>query len=61
MHEQLVRRGVITPMLAAEPELAADVVFGIRASNHLAERLEVHLLGCWTAGRSALRRPTDHG
>ena len=32
VHEQLVRRGVIAPMLAAEPELARDVVFGIRAS-----------------------------
>jgi len=57
VHEQLVRRGVITPMLAAEPQLARDVVFGIRASELLAGRLAALLLGCWDAGRSALRVP----
>ncbi|WP_219419881.1 iron-containing redox enzyme family protein [Pseudonocardia nigra] len=57
VHEQLVRRGVITPLLAADPELAADVVFGIRASGFLADRFGDLLLERWAAGRSALRRP----
>ncbi len=57
VHEQLVRRGVLTPLLAAEPELAADVVFGIQASGFLAARLGALLLERWGEGRSALRRP----
>lgn len=57
VHEQLVRRGVITPMLAAEPALARGVVFGIRASVLLADRLSALLLERWDTGRSALRRP----
>ncbi len=57
VHEQLVRRGVLAPMLAAEPALARDVVFGIRASGLLADRLSALLLRSWGAGLSALRRP----
>ncbi len=57
VHEQLVRRGVITPMLAAEPGLARDVVFGIRASVLLADRLSALLFGNWARNRSALRVP----
>jgi hypothetical protein len=57
VHEQLVRRGVIAPLLAAQPALAADVVFGIRASGFLADRLGDLLLARWSQGRSALRHP----
>jgi hypothetical protein len=55
VHEQLMRRGVLQPLLVAEPELAPDVVFGIRASTFLAGRLEERLLTAWAAGRSSLR------
>jgi hypothetical protein len=61
VHEQVVRRGVIAPMLAAEPELAADVVFGIRAFGVLGERLSELLLRCWADGRSSLRQPLGGG
>jgi hypothetical protein len=44
-------------MLAAEPALAADVVFGIRASLLLADRLSDLLLGRWRAGVTSLRAP----
>lgn len=57
VHEQLIRHGVIAPLLAAEPELAADVVFGIQASTLLADRLSRLLLGAWTQNRSTLRQP----
>jgi hypothetical protein len=57
VHEQLVRRGVIRPLLAAEPELAADVVFGVRASSVLAERFEHRVLGAWARGETSLLRP----
>jgi hypothetical protein len=56
VHEQLVRRGVVRPLLAAEPELAADVVFGVRASSLLAERFGARLLGAWERGSTSLLR-----
>lgn len=61
VHEQLVRRDVLAPLLADEPELADDVVFGIRAATLLGDRLGEHLLGCWRAGRSSLLRSLAGG
>ena len=61
VHEQLLRRGVVAPLVAAEPALAADVVFGVRASTLLADRLADHLVACWEAGRTSLRAPLDPG
>ncbi|NMH96214.1 iron-containing redox enzyme family protein [Pseudonocardia acidicola] len=57
VHEQIIRRGVLDPLLAAEPALAADVVFGIRASLLLADRLSDLLLDHWGRGESTLRAP----
>ena len=57
VHEQLVRHGVIAPLLAAEPELAGDVVFGIQASTLLTDRLSDLLLRRWAEDRSTLRTP----
>ncbi len=57
VHEQMVRRGVIAPLLAAEPGLAADVVLGIRGSGFLGDRFADTLLDAWAHGRSALRVP----
>ncbi|WP_017571373.1 iron-containing redox enzyme family protein [Nocardiopsis halotolerans] len=59
VHEQLVRRGVITPLLSAEPELASDVVFGIRGSLFLADRSEERLLHHWNRGESSFRDGVD--
>jgi hypothetical protein len=57
VHEQLVRQGVIAPLLAAEPELAGDVVFGIQASTLLADRFSDLLLRRWAQGLPTLRTP----
>ncbi|MDQ2791768.1 MAG: iron-containing redox enzyme family protein [Actinomycetota bacterium] len=57
VHEQLIRHGVIAPLLAAEPELARDVVFGIQASTLLADRFADLLLSRWAQGRTTLRNP----
>jgi hypothetical protein len=57
VHEQVLVRDVIGGLLAAEPDLAADVAFGIRASTWLEERLDEHMLTSWEAGRSSLLRP----
>lgn len=61
VHEQVVRRGVIADLVAREPELAADVVFGLQASALLEDRLAQQLLGAWDADRSPLRRPLPAG
>jgi Iron-containing redox enzyme len=57
VHEQLVRHGVITPLLAAEPELTSDVVFGIQASTRLTDRLSDLLLNQWAQDQPTLRIP----
>jgi hypothetical protein len=46
---------VIGDLLAREPELAADVVLGIQATEELESRFGEHLLGSWEEGRSSLR------
>jgi hypothetical protein len=56
VHEQVLRRDVIGDLLAREPELAADVVFGIQATELLEQHLADHLLSSWRAGRSSLRQ-----
>lgn len=55
VHEQLLRRDVLAPMVAAEPALAADIVFGIQASKLLGEHGARQILAAWRTGRSALR------
>ena len=57
VHEQVVRRGVIRPLLADEPSLAADVVFGVRASSFLADRLGSRILDAWATGTTSLLHP----
>ncbi|HEX2133236.1 MAG TPA: iron-containing redox enzyme family protein [Actinophytocola sp.] len=56
VHEQVLRHDVIGDLLAGEPELAGDVVFGVRATEYLEGRLGTHLLESWEAGRSSLLR-----
>ncbi|WP_425604930.1 iron-containing redox enzyme family protein [Actinomycetospora termitidis] len=55
VHEQLVRRGLLADLVAREPSLAADVVFGMRALTLLEDRLGDHLVRSWDAGSSSLR------
>ena len=57
VHEQVVRTDVVGDMVAREPQLDRDVVFGIRARDLIEDRLATHLMECWTTGRTALRRP----
>ncbi|MBP2181643.1 iron-containing redox enzyme family protein [Amycolatopsis magusensis] len=57
VHEQVLRHDVIGDLLKHEPELAADVVFGIQATEFLEGRFGEHLLSSWAAGRSSLRAP----
>jgi hypothetical protein len=57
VHEQVVRHDVIGGLLDEEPELSADIAFGIDATEYLEDRLARRLLTDWRAGRSALRVP----
>ncbi len=57
VHEQVVRVDVVGDLVANEPELDRDVVFGIRARDLIEERLAAHMMECWAEGRSSLRRP----
>ncbi len=55
VHEQIMRRDVIGSLLEQEPELRADVVFGIQATELLEQQLADHLLSSWRSGESSLR------
>jgi hypothetical protein len=57
VHEQVVRVDVVGQLVAAEPHLDRDVVFGIRAMDVVEGRLAAHMTDCWASGRSSLRRP----
>ncbi|MFF2950449.1 iron-containing redox enzyme family protein [Kitasatospora sp. NPDC057965] len=59
VHEQLVRRTVITPLVEDEPTLAPDIAFGITATGVVDGRLDAHLLRSWRAGRSSLLTALD--
>ncbi|MET7365776.1 iron-containing redox enzyme family protein [Streptomyces sp. NPDC005566] len=47
VHEQVVRRDVIGGLLDDEPELAADIAFGVTATSWLEDRLGERLLADW--------------
>ncbi|MGH3639943.1 MAG: iron-containing redox enzyme family protein [Myxococcota bacterium] len=55
VHEQVVRHDVVGDLVAREPALDRDVVFGIRARDVVEDRLADHMLACWRAGKSSLR------
>ncbi|WP_431683296.1 iron-containing redox enzyme family protein [Kitasatospora sp. KL5] len=59
VHEQLVRRTVLQPLVAQDPALAADIAFGIAATGAVEDRMADRLLTAWGRGRSSLRAPLD--
>jgi hypothetical protein len=59
VHEQILRRGVLAPLVQDEPCIAPDIVFGIQASGLLASRFADGVLQAWSRGESALRSPLD--
>ncbi|MFI0409302.1 iron-containing redox enzyme family protein [Actinomadura sp. 3N508] len=61
VHEQVLRHDVVGGLLAGEPGLASDVVFGLRATTLLEDRFGRHLMDCWRSGRTSLRRRLDAG
>ncbi|MGB3356257.1 MAG: iron-containing redox enzyme family protein [Mycobacterium sp.] len=59
VHEQVVRTDVVGDLVAREPQLDHDVVFGIRAFDVVENRLADQLMQCWQEDRSSLRRSLD--
>jgi Iron-containing redox enzyme len=57
VHENIAAYDLAGGLARAEPELAADVVFGARALLALEHRFAERLIGCWEAGETSLRRP----
>ncbi len=57
VHEQVVRTDVVGDLVAREPELEADVVFGMRALDVVESRFADHVMASWRVARSSLSRP----
>jgi hypothetical protein len=58
VHQHLAADGMAGALVEQSPELASDIVFGARALGLVEARFAQHVLDCWHAGRSSLRRPT---
>jgi hypothetical protein len=56
VHEQIASVDMCGSLVAEEPELAPDVLFGAACSLAMDCVAATHLLGAWETGRSALRR-----
>lgn len=57
VHEQVVRHDVVGDLVAREPQIESDIVFGMRAHALVENRLADCMLEAWQAGRSSLRPP----
>ncbi|MGB8506471.1 iron-containing redox enzyme family protein [Mycobacterium sp.] len=57
VHEQVLRADVVGEMVASEPHLEANIVFGMRALDVVENRFADHVMTSWKAGRSSLSRP----
>ena len=55
VHEQIAAVDMCGSLVAEEPGLAADVLFGAATSLAMDGLAAAHLLGAWEAGRSSLR------
>jgi len=59
VHEQVVRGDVVGDLVAREPQLDRDVVFGMRAHAALEDRLADKIMASWKQDQSSLRRPLE--
>jgi hypothetical protein len=55
VHEQIAAVDMCGSLVAEDPSLTADVLFGARCALAVDGLTAVHLLGAWEAGRSGLR------
>jgi hypothetical protein len=57
VHENIAVYDMAQGLALQEPELAGDILFGVRCLLHLDAAFATHLLECWTRGRSSLLEP----
>jgi hypothetical protein len=57
VHENIAAYDLAGGLAQAEPELAADILFGARALLHLEDRFARRLLAAWESGETSLLRP----
>jgi hypothetical protein len=57
VHENIAAWDLAGGLAAAEPEVAADILFGARALLQVEARWARHLMESWEAGESSLRAP----
>ncbi|HEY0216288.1 MAG TPA: iron-containing redox enzyme family protein [Cellulomonas sp.] len=55
VHEQIAARDLAAGLVADEPALLADVLFGAAACLAVDDLVAEHLVAAWTAGRTSLR------
>lgn len=55
LHEQIAAHDLCGGLVEAEPELAADVLFGAACALHVDNLFAEHLLQSWAGGASSLR------
>lgn len=54
-HAEVALRGMVAPVVAAEPQLADDVILGAAALSRVEARFARRVLRAWEAGESSLR------
>jgi hypothetical protein len=59
VHESIAAWDLAGGLARDEPDLAEDILFGARALLALEGRWAEHLMRCWEAGGTSLRRPLD--
>lgn len=57
VHENIAAWDLAGGLAAAEPEVAADILFGARALLQVEARWATHLMESWERGESSLRAP----
>jgi hypothetical protein len=57
VHEQIAAHDLAGALVAGEPALLDDVLFGAAACLHVDGRVGAHILAAWGEGRSSLRGP----
>ncbi|HEX6780430.1 MAG TPA: iron-containing redox enzyme family protein [Solirubrobacterales bacterium] len=57
VHENIAAWDLAGGLAAAEPEVAADILFGARALLQVEARWARHLMEAWEAGETSLRAP----
>jgi hypothetical protein len=59
VHENIAAIDLAGGLVAQDPAMAAEILYGARALVEVEARWATHLLGCWEAGDSSLAAPAQ--